>query len=111
MTDAVLKLFVQSQTTRVVVCVVFTSLCFAAYHDPAFTYDPESGQGFFSAIHTLMHHGPLAALGRIEWRLATFYFVAGVYFSCIYLGRGFGVVVGTHAAYDLAVLVLFTSRG
>jgi hypothetical protein len=33
-----------------------------------------------------------------------------VYFAVIYLTRGFGVVVGTHALYDIAVLVFLPAR-
>jgi len=108
--DTVLKAFVQSSQTRVVICVAVTSLCFAAYHDAAFTYDPATGQGFFSVIDTMLQQGPGAALARVKWGNALFYTAAGVYFACIYLYRGFGVVVGTHAAYDLAVLVLLSAR-
>jgi membrane protease YdiL (CAAX protease family) len=109
--DTVLKAFVESKSTRVVVCVLLTSLCFAAYHDAAFTSDHAAGTGFFSVIDTLMHNGPSAALARVKWGNALFYTVAGVYFACIYLSRGFGVVVGTHAAYDMAVLVLLSAKG
>lgn len=110
--DALLGLVVQSRATRTVACVVLTSLAFAAYHDASFRPDAMTGgSGFFSVVHTLMHDGPAAALARVYWGRAVFFFVAGVYFSCIYMARGFGVVVGTHAAYDLAVLVLFAGRG
>jgi membrane protease YdiL (CAAX protease family) len=111
MVDGFLKAFVTSKSTRAVVCVLVTSLCFAVYHDAAFTYDPATGQGFFSMIDTLLHQGPGAALDRVRWGNALFYTAAGVYFACIYLSRGFGVVVGTHAAYDLAVLVLLSGKG
>lgn len=36
------------------------------------------------------------------------YFAAGVFFGALYLGRGFGLVVATHALYDVAVLLLLT---
>ncbi len=32
-----------------------------------------------------------------------FYFVTGVYFAAVYLGRGFGLVVATHTLYDVLV--------
>jgi membrane protease YdiL (CAAX protease family) len=35
-----------------------------------------------------------------------FYSAAGVYFAAIYLLRGFGIVAGTHAMYDILVVVL-----
>ncbi len=109
-TDTILKSFVTSKGTRAVVCVALTSLCFAVYHDAAFTYDPQTGQGFFSAVETLVNQGPGAALARVRWGNALFYTAAGAYFACVYLSRGFGVVVGTHAGYDLAVLVLLSGR-
>ena len=28
---------------------------------------------------------------------------AGLYFTCLYVGRGFGVAVGAHAGYDVLV--------
>ncbi|MCX5661886.1 MAG: CPBP family intramembrane metalloprotease [Planctomycetota bacterium] len=34
--------------------------------------------------------------------------VAGVYLACVYVLRGFGVVVGTHAAYDAMVVIAYT---
>ncbi|MFG0282927.1 MAG: CPBP family intramembrane glutamic endopeptidase [Phycisphaerales bacterium JB039] len=36
------------------------------------------------------------------------YFAAGVFFGALYLGRGFGLVVATHALYDVAVLLILT---
>jgi len=106
--DTLLKVLVEKPATRVVLVVALTSLCFAAYHDAAFTYDHSTGQGFFSVVRTLLHDGPGAAAARVKWGNFIFYAVAGVYFACIYLMRGFGVVVGTHAAYDVAVLVLLS---
>jgi len=35
-----------------------------------------------------------------------FYILAGVYFAAIYLVRGFGIVAGTHAIYDVLVVLL-----
>jgi membrane protease YdiL (CAAX protease family) len=35
-----------------------------------------------------------------------FYFMAGLYFGAIYVWRGFGVAVATHAIYDLVALLL-----
>jgi hypothetical protein len=36
----------------------------------------------------------------------TFRFIAGVFFSAMYLARGFGITAWTHALYDVIVLVL-----
>jgi membrane protease YdiL (CAAX protease family) len=36
-----------------------------------------------------------------------FYFLAGIYFGAIYIFRGFGIVVGAHALYDIVAFSLF----
>ena len=46
---------------------------------------------------TLYH--PAAGLGP-----AVFYFLAGLYFGVVYLLRGFGIVVGVHAIYDIIMV-------
>ena len=35
-----------------------------------------------------------------------FFAVAGLYFSIIYVFRGFGIVVATHALYDILVTAI-----
>jgi membrane protease YdiL (CAAX protease family) len=37
----------------------------------------------------------------IDTRKAVFLFAAGIYFGAVYLARGFGIAVGTHAVYDV----------
>ncbi len=65
------------------VAVVLTSLVFSAAHYQLFTT-----------------HGD-----TFDWYSFVFRFVAGVFFSLLFIWRGFGVAVGTHAFYDvLAVL-------
>lgn len=59
-----------------------------------------------SAVLFAMHHDIALAGGGINWRLAAFYFLAGVYFGILFLGRGLGIAVGVHALYDLLVLVV-----
>ena len=41
-----------------------------------------------------------------DWFKFTFYTGAGVYFALIYVVRGFGIVAGTHALYDVLVVLL-----
>ncbi|MHC4883470.1 MAG: CPBP family glutamic-type intramembrane protease [Planctomycetota bacterium] len=55
----------------------------------------------FSAFHYIGEYGE-------EWRLFTFAFrsIVGIYFAWIYTARGFGVVVGCHAVYNLMVIGL-----
>ncbi len=61
-----------------------------------------------SAIAFALYHdlsgGDLSAL-------VLAYFAAGVFFGALYLARGFGLVVATHALYDVAVLLLLTPSG
>ena len=64
----------------VIASVVLSSLGFALVH---FTF--AGGQHDFHATKML------------------FFTVAGVYFAAIYLTRGFGIVVATHALYDVLV--------
>ena len=41
-----------------------------------------------------------------DWPRFAFYFLAGVYFTGLYVLRGFGITVGSHVAYNLIVLFL-----
>ena len=52
----------------------------------------------FSAAH---HAG--APGEAFTWFAFSFRWLAGVYFAWVFLARGFGVAVGTHAAYDILV--------
>lgn len=61
--------------------VLISAAAFAAYHD-------------------------VAAGGQIDLVKAACLFVAGAYFGVVYVIRGFGVVVGVHALYDVIVLLL-----
>lgn len=42
---------------------------------------------------------------------AVFYLLAGLYFGAIFLWRGFGIVVGVHAIYDVIVVLLMKTAG
>jgi membrane protease YdiL (CAAX protease family) len=55
----------------------------------------------FSAAH---HMGPNGE--AFHWFAFTFRFLAGVFFSLVYVYRGFGIAAGSHAAYDILVGVL-----
>ena len=57
----------------------------------------------FGAYHFYFGPEPVP----FDWPRFTFYFSAGVYFTGLYLLRGFGITVGAHIAYDLIVLLLF----
>lgn len=55
----------------------------------------------FSAAHYIGPYGDPLALGSF-----TFRFVAGLFFSALYVLRGFGITAWTHALYDVFLLVL-----
>lgn len=63
-----------------IVAVIGGAVAFAIYHNIHFTQDPVSQSAF--------------------------YVLAGMYFGMVYSLRGFGVVVGCHAMYDIMALVV-----
>ncbi len=69
-----------SNRVGVVAAVTLSSLAFAVYH-----------------------FGPDAPF---DWALLALYSLAGAYLAAVYLVRGFGVVVGVHAIYDVVVFSL-----
>ena len=61
----------------------------------------------FSAAHYLGPHGePLLWLHWGFWFTAVFRLLAGVFFSLLFVYRGFGIAVGAHAGYDVLVKLL-----
>src|SRR6266567_4341352 len=62
-----------------------------------------AGVAIFSAFHYLGPYGD-------RWQLYSFAFrmVAGLFFSGLYLARGFGITAWTHALYDVLLLFLAT---
>lgn len=62
--------------------VVLAAVAFAVYHQPAMS----------------------------DWPRITFYVLSGIYFGTVYALRGFGIVVGTHAMYDVLVLTVLGSH-
>jgi membrane protease YdiL (CAAX protease family) len=66
-------------TATVLLAVVLTSLLFAGAH-----YIGPAGDSF-------------------RWFGFLFRYVAGVFFSLLFIYRGFGVAAGTHAAYDILI--------
>ena len=59
------------------------------------------GAAIFSAFHYIGPYGD-------RWQLYSFLFrlIAGLFFSALYLLRGFGVTAWTHALYDVSLLLL-----
>lgn len=55
-----------------------------------------------SLLFSLAHHAGLPG-ETFTWYAFIFRWLAGVFFAWVFLIRGFGVAVGTHAAYDVLV--------
>ncbi len=64
--------------------------------------------GVTAVLFTLYHRTPDNPL---TVRKLVFYLLAGIYFACIYVYRGFGIVAGTHAVYDVMVASLGQLQG
>ena len=62
-----------------------------------------------SAIAFAAYHDLTSAGGGLDAPRALFMVLAGIYFGFLYITRGFGIVVGVHAVYDLIVLVAIAS--
>ncbi len=60
-----------------------------------------AGAAIFSAFHYIGPYGD-------RWQLYSFAFrmVAGLFFSALYLVRGFGITAWTHALYDVLLLLM-----
>ena len=61
-----------------------------------------------SAMLFALYHPLKTGDGVLDIRRAVFFLLAGVYFGVLYVVRGFGIAVATHALYDIAVVVLLT---
>jgi hypothetical protein len=74
---------------------------FRLFHMPALFSSTLAVTGS-ALMFSLAHHagGPGETF---TWFAFVFRWTAGVFFAGIFLGRGFGVAVGTHAAYDILV--------
>jgi hypothetical protein len=59
------------------------------------------GAAIFSAFHYLGPYGDRLQLYSFVFRM-----VAGLFFSALYLARGFGITAWTHALYDVALLLV-----
>jgi hypothetical protein len=59
------------------------------------------GAALFSAAHYVGAYGDPFTLDSF-----TFRFIAGLFFSALYVVRGFGITAWTHALYDAFLLVL-----
>lgn len=62
------------------------------------------GAAVFSAFHYVGPYGD-----RLELYSFVFRFIAGLFFSLLYVTRGFGITAWTHALYDVFVIVIAPS--
>ncbi len=62
------------------------------------------GAVVLSAVAFAVYH--FSEANPFAWRKCAFYVGAGVYFAAVYVMRGFGIVAGTHAVYDVIVVGL-----
>ena len=75
-----------SHKVGAVIAVLVSALAFAVYHPL------DDGQGGISA------------------QKLCFFFIAGLYFGAVYVMRGFGIVVGVHALYDVITVSMLSSH-
>ena len=73
-----------SRRNSLVCGVILSSILFAASHYQIF-----------------VHYGD-----AFQWYSFTFRFLAGIFFSVLFLYRGFGISAATHAVYDILVVIL-----
>lgn len=59
-----------------------------------------------SALLFAIYHPLRDATGSVDRRRLAFFLVAGAWFATLYALRGFGIAVGAHAGYDVAVTLL-----
>jgi len=74
------------------------------------------GQGIAAALAVAgaavafgLYHDTTLPTGGTDWPKLLFLTAAGGYLGAVYILRGFGIVAGTHAVYDIMVLVLLPS--
>jgi hypothetical protein len=60
-----------------------------------------------SALFAAHHYQPVGS-EMFDWASFAFRLAAGIYLAGVFVLRGFGIAVGCHAAYDLALVMLET---
>ena len=86
------RLIGMTPRTSIVAAIVTTSLLFSAAH---YQFDIVLAGYPFRAVYG----------ESFEWSSFIFRFLAGALFSLLFLHRGFGIAVGSHALYDLFTLL------
>ena len=67
------------------------------------------GAVLLSAVAFAIYHFP--DLASFDLGRCLFYTLAGIYFAGVFVVRGFGIVVGAHAMYDVLVVLIATEQG
>ncbi|MFM7480970.1 MAG: type II CAAX prenyl endopeptidase Rce1 family protein [Planctomycetota bacterium] len=62
-----------------------------------------------AAVLFTLYHPLRLPSGALDLRRVVFFLAAGCAFGVLYVVRGFGIAAGTHAWYDIAVVVLLAS--
>lgn len=62
-----------------------------------------------SAIAFSLYH--FSKDNPFDWAKCLYFTGAGIYLACVYVARGFGIVAGAHAAYDVLIMLLYLSQG
>lgn len=87
-----LALFCGCSKTRLVSAVVISSLLFSAAH---YRWEIDLG-----AVYWISDFGE-----AFSWTTFIFRTTAGLFFAGLFVTRGFGIAVGTHALYDILVVM------
>jgi hypothetical protein len=61
-----------------------------------------------SALAFTLYHDVSSPMGGIDLGKFFFFLGAGLYFAALFVMRGLGIAVGTHALFDILVLTLLT---
>jgi hypothetical protein len=64
-----------------------------------------------SALAFTLYHDVSAPMGGIDLGKFFFFLGAGIYFAALFVFRGLGIAVGTHAFFDILVLTLLSRGG
>lgn len=64
-----------------------------------------------SAVAFTVYHPLRDAAGTLDPSRVVFFLLAGLYFGILYVARGFGIVVATHAFYDVIIVCLLPADG
>ncbi len=86
------------------VCLLPLSIAVLRWWGLPLRWSVAASVGFTSLAFSLAHYRVFTDVGYdFDWYSFTFRFAAGVFFASLFLWRGFGIAVGSHATYDILV--------